>query len=190
MCGGFVINRSTPSSFNNFSVDDVLSPQTTFFFFCFWPYWSVLAVYHTCTRGPSVGRMRHFWGSTPRLSVQTANCYFPPGIRASRHLPAGSSSDRRSPGAGGLLHHPLCRHVREDRHEEPDFRDPSPGGERLEIGQDSVQIIHLPQLFGGQKYAPILGNWQMGLIERSRTRFSGIWEIWQRKGTGSDTQII
>ena len=28
---------------------------------CFWPYWPFLAVYHTRTKGPIVGHMRHFF---------------------------------------------------------------------------------------------------------------------------------
>ena len=31
-----------------------------------------------------------------------------PGVREGRHLQAGPPPDRRSQGAGGLLHHPLC----------------------------------------------------------------------------------
>ena len=40
-----------------------------------------------------------------------------PGVREGRHLQAGPAADRRSQGAGGLLCHPLCGCLREDRSE-------------------------------------------------------------------------
>ena len=51
-----------------------------------------------------------------------------PGVRESRHLQTGSAADRRSPGAGSLLHHPLCGYLREDRYEIPNFRDSTSRG--------------------------------------------------------------
>ena len=43
------------------------------------------------------------------------------GVREGRHLQAGPAVIRRCPGAGGLLHHPLCWYLREDRHENTDI---------------------------------------------------------------------
>ena len=56
------------------------------------------------------------------------NYHFYPGVRESRHLQAGPAADRRSPGTRGLLHHPLCRYLREDRHEITNFRDSTSRG--------------------------------------------------------------
>ena len=36
-----------------------------------------------------------------------------PGVRESRHLQTGPAVDRRSPGPGSVLHHPLCGCLRE-----------------------------------------------------------------------------
>ena len=43
------------------------------------------------------------------------------GVREGRHLQTGQAADRRGPGPGSLLCHPLRGRVREDRHEEPNF---------------------------------------------------------------------
>ena len=79
-----------------------------------------------------------------------------PGIRESCHLPTWSSPVRRSPRSRGVLHHPLCRHLREDRHEDGHLRDPSTGdphqGQRHRLRQrhhvlqgDSIQeLMELP----------------------------------------------
>ena len=50
-----------------------------------------------------------------------------PGIRESCHLPSWSSLVRRSPRSRGVLHHPLRGHLREDRHEDFNLRDPTTG---------------------------------------------------------------
>ena len=43
------------------------------------------------------------------------------GVRESRHLQTGQTCHGRSEGPGGVLCHPLCGHLREDRHEEHDI---------------------------------------------------------------------
>ena len=52
------------------------------------------------------------------------------GIRASGNIPAGPTSQKRSPRSRGVLHHPLYRPLREDRHEDTDLRRASSGGLR------------------------------------------------------------
>ena len=52
----------------------------------------------------------------------------PPGVRKSRHLPAGAAAGGRGAGPGRVLHPPLRGHVREGRHEDSQLRDPAPGG--------------------------------------------------------------
>ena len=49
------------------------------------------------------------------------------GIRESGNLPSWSSLIRRSPRSRGVLHHPLRGHLREDRHENFNLRDPPTG---------------------------------------------------------------
>ena len=43
------------------------------------------------------------------------------GIREGGDIPAGSAAVWWSPGSGSLLHHSLCGHLRENRHEGPEF---------------------------------------------------------------------
>ena len=50
------------------------------------------------------------------------------GVWAGRHVPAGSAAVRRGPGAGRVLHHPLCRHRGDRGHEGPGVQCPAPGG--------------------------------------------------------------
>ena len=54
-----------------------------------------------------------------------------PGVRESRHLQTRKIAGRRSPGPGGLLHPPLCGHLREGRHEDPQLRDSTTRGEEF-----------------------------------------------------------
>ena len=50
------------------------------------------------------------------------------GVRESSHLPAGAAADRRHARPRRLLHPPLRRRVREDRHEDPDIQRAAAGG--------------------------------------------------------------
>ena len=50
------------------------------------------------------------------------------GVRESSHLPAGAATDRRHARPRRLLHPPLRRRVREDRHEDPDIQRAAAGG--------------------------------------------------------------
>ena len=55
------------------------------------------------------------------------------GVREVGDLQAGQAAVWRGPGSRRLLHHPLCGHIREDRHEDRHIRDPAPGGEHQSV---------------------------------------------------------
>jgi hypothetical protein len=50
------------------------------------------------------------------------------GVRASSDISAGFVAVWWRQGSRGLLHHTMRRHLREDRHEDPDIRRSAPGG--------------------------------------------------------------
>ena len=54
-----------------------------------------------------------------------------PGVREGRYLQTRQIAGRWSQGAGSFLHPPLCRHLREGGHEDPQLRDSSTRGEEF-----------------------------------------------------------
>ena len=79
-------------------------------------------------------------GVTSNTVSPSLSCRSNAGVRTCRHLPARSSSDGRGEGSGRVLHHPVCRHLPEDRHEDRHLRDPATGGQLRKLVEINSMI--------------------------------------------------